>query len=176
MEPQGGAARVSGVKADSRSVAELYTRTWGPLIGLLVSIGGSRSDAEEVAQEAYEKLVRAWPTVGRYDDPAAWVRQVAVRSLISRHRRSRVAFSHRVELAEPDWSVDEAEDSDTRLHVRRAMGLLPVDQRAVVLLHHVYDLPVEDVARELQVPAGTVKSRLARARASLADHLRVPTD
>ncbi len=50
-------------------VAALYRRTWPRLIGVLVSIGGSRADAEEVAQDAYVKLLSRWDTIRRYDDP-----------------------------------------------------------------------------------------------------------
>lgn len=72
-------------------VAALYRRTWPRLIGLLVSIGGSRADAEEVAQDAYVKLLGRWDSIRRYDDPEAWVRAVAVRTLVSRLRRQQVA-------------------------------------------------------------------------------------
>jgi DNA-directed RNA polymerase specialized sigma24 family protein len=72
-------------------VAVLYRRTWPRLIGLLVSIGGSRADAEEVAQDAYVKLLSRWDSIRRYDDPEAWVRAVAVRTLVSRLRRQQVA-------------------------------------------------------------------------------------
>ncbi len=72
-------------------VAALYGRTWPRLIGVLVSIGGSRADAEEVAQDAYVKLLSRWDSIRRYDDPEAWVRAVAVRTLVSRLRRQQVA-------------------------------------------------------------------------------------
>ncbi len=90
-EPEAELMRVMRVDRESRDVAELYARTYGPLVGLLTSIGGSVSDAEEVAQEAYVKLLGRWETVRLYDDPDAWVRMVAVRMLISRYRRHRVA-------------------------------------------------------------------------------------
>lgn len=51
--------------------------------------------------------------------------------------------------------------------VHEALQRLPVDQRSVVLMHHVLDLPLEQVARELDVPIGTVKSRLSRGRSTL---------
>jgi RNA polymerase sigma-70 factor (ECF subfamily) len=51
--------------------------------------------------------------------------------------------------------------------VSRALATLPLSQREVVVLHHLLDLPVEQVAAELGVPIGTVKSRLARARSAL---------
>jgi RNA polymerase sigma-70 factor (ECF subfamily) len=164
------------VTADPGGIAELYAEQWAPLVGLLVSVGGSRADAEEVAQEAFEKLVHSWHRIRGYDDPAAWVRQVAVRTLISRHRRSRVAEAARGRVAATD-RVDGLDDAATdRADVAAAMERLTMEHRAVVLLHYVHDLPVDAVARELRVPAGTVKSRLSRARAALAEHLRVPMD
>jgi DNA-directed RNA polymerase specialized sigma24 family protein len=58
------------------------------------------------------------------------------------------------------------------LDVARALGSLSMPHRAVVLLHHGLDLPVEVVAQELKIPVGTVKSRLARARFALVPLLR----
>ena len=52
-----------------------------------------------------------------------------------------------------------------------ALRALPMAQRKVVVLHHLLDLPVDQVAVELGVPVGTVKSRLARARGALATRL-----
>ncbi len=147
MEPRAALARVIGVRVHRGGIAALYAETWAPLVGLLVSIGGSRADAEEVAQEAFEKLVRSWPKVSRYDDPSAWVRQVAVRTLISRHRRATVATAARGRLAESAWTPGHADRSDSRMDLDEAMARLPVEQRAVVLLHYVHDLPVAGIAQ-----------------------------
>ena len=57
-----------------------------------------------------------------------------------------------------------------------ALQALPLAQRKVVVLHHLLDLPIDRVAAELGVPAGTVKSRLARARAALAAQLAPQQD
>ena len=57
------------------------------------------------------------------------------------------------------------------LDLHKALGTLPLGQRQVIVLHHLVGLPVEEVARELRVPTGTVKSRLARGRGALAQVL-----
>jgi hypothetical protein len=113
-------------------MAALYRQTWPRLIGVLVSIGGSPDDAEAVAQDAYVKLLGRWDAIRRYDDPEAWVRALAVRTMISRLGRRTVT-------------------------------------RAVVVLHDVLELPVEQIAEELQLATRTVESRLARAE-------RLPTE
>lgn len=152
-------------------VAALYRRTWPRLIGVLVSIGGSRADAEEVAQDAYVKLLARWDSIRRYDDPEAWVRAVAVRTLIGRLRRQQVADRALSKLTGRPGTV-RGPDGDA-LDVAAALARITPDQRAVVVLHHVMDLPVEQIAEELQVPPGTVKSRLARARHALGPLLEV---
>lgn len=182
LEPAGRLPRVTGVEAPPEDpeadpdvgVALVYARACGPLIGLLTVMGGSATDAEEVAQDAFVKLLEHWPKVRGYDDVDAWLRTVAARMLISRHRRRQVAtlglrrIAARTELAAP------GSDSGARLDVADALATLPVGYRAVVLLHHVHDLPVADVADLLRLPVGTVKSRLARARAALAPLLTDP--
>jgi RNA polymerase sigma-70 factor (ECF subfamily) len=57
------------------------------------------------------------------------------------------------------------------LDLHKALRVLPLGQRQVIVLHHLVGLPVEEVARELGLPAGTVKSRLARGRRALAQVL-----
>jgi RNA polymerase sigma-70 factor (sigma-E family) len=174
MEPDGGAARVRGVRHiddPAAEVAALYARTWPRLIGVLVSIGGSRADAEEVAQDAYVKLLGRWDRIRRYDDPEAWVRAVAVRTLVSRLRRQQVAARASAKLLGRTGEV-RGPDGDA-LDVSAALARITPAQRAVVVLHHVMDLPIEQVADELGIPPGTVKSRLARARLALAPLLAV---
>jgi RNA polymerase sigma-70 factor (ECF subfamily) len=159
--------------ADDRDVADFYAATCGRLVRVLRAAGGSHADAEEIAQDAYVRLLPRWDAVRRYEDPEGWVRSVAMRLLISRARRARVARlgADRMRAQTPP-RVDGL-DADG-VAVERALAALPVPQRAVVVLHHLLDLPVEQVAHELRIPVGTVKSRLSRARLALrpllADH------
>jgi RNA polymerase sigma-70 factor (ECF subfamily) len=146
------------------AIATFYDATSARLVGLLAAMSGNRSDAEELAQEAYLRLLTRWDTVSRYEDPEAWLRTVAVRLMISRQRRATVARLRLPLLAGRHSSPEPSPDAVT---LQDALLRLPTDQRVVVLLHHVADLPVEDIARELEVPLGTVKSRLSRGRAAL---------
>ena len=147
-------------------VESLYVRTCPRLIGLLTAMGGSRSDAEEIAQDAYVALLKHWDRVQSYEDPEAWVRTVAIRKLISRHRRysvQRVGMSRLVAGYEPATKDLSPEGVD----LARALSELPLKLRTVVLLHYVLDHSVEQISAQLSLPVGTVKSRLARARARL---------
>ena len=171
MEPKPPLARVIHVRGQSdpslEEVGELYGRACPALVGLLTAVGGSRADAEEVAQDSFVKLLENWSRVRRYDDPEAWLRTVGVRTMISRHRRRTVATLGLRRLKD-EAILTEQPSLDDAIDIERALARLSVGQRAVVLLHHVYDQPVEAVAAQLRLPVGTVKSRLARARAALA--------
>ncbi|WP_460799630.1 RNA polymerase sigma factor [Nocardioides pacificus] len=153
---------------ETDEVAALYARACPALVGLLTAIGGSRADAEEVAQDAFARVLEHWRKVREYDDPEAWLRTVAVRLLVSRLRRRQVAARGLGLLARRAVTAPPAVSPGTDLELTAALMALPVAQRAAVVLHHLHDLPVDEVAELLHVPTGTVKSRLSRARAALA--------
>jgi RNA polymerase sigma factor (sigma-70 family) len=152
------------VNPPPQDVAAFYDATCARLVRQLIAAGASRADAEEIAQDAFVRLLPRWASVSRYDEPFAWVRSVAMRLLISRARRARVAHLGLARLGAqtPTSSLDAS-----GLAVEQALSQLPVPQRVVVVLHHLLDLSVEQVAAELRIPEGTVKSRLSRARAAL---------
>jgi RNA polymerase sigma-70 factor, ECF subfamily len=158
-------SRVSRVDPDMDGIAELYASACPRLVGYLTVLGGNRADAEDIAQEAFVRLLERWPRIAEYDDPSAWLRQVATRLLISRARRRTVA---RLALPRLGAATTTEAPSADRLDLAAALATLPIGSRAVVLLHHAYDLPVEEIAGLLNIPVGTVKSRLSRARVALA--------
>ncbi|WP_244928990.1 sigma-70 family RNA polymerase sigma factor [Nocardioides sp. W7] len=153
---------------ETDEVAALYARACPSLVGLLTTIGGSRADAEEVAQDAFVRLLEHWGKVRDYSDPEAWLRTVAVRALVSRHRRRQVAVRGLALLGRRAATAPPAAGPGHDVELDEALAGLPVDQRTVLVLHHLHDLSVAEVAELLHVPAGTVKSRLSRARAALA--------
>jgi len=151
------------------SPADLYAASYARLVGAVSLAAGNQSEAEDVVQEAFVRLLPRWATVGNYDDPEAWVRQVAFRVLSNRRRKVRngIRAVARSRPREPGGAV-----ADDRVDVAQALASLPLNQRQVVVLHHLLDLDVASVAAELGVPVGTVKSRLSRARQTLAPLLR----
>lgn len=150
---------------DETGIAELYAATYPRLVGALVVACGSRADAEEVVQEAFARLVPRWSTVSHYEDPEAWVRTVAFRLSTSRWRRAKVAARGLVRLGAPP---DVTPPDGTRLDAERLLAGLPRIYREVLVLHHAFGLPIEQIANELRVPVGTIKSRLSRARTAAA--------
>lgn len=145
--------------------AAFYDATWGRTVACAYAITGDLDAAEDVAQEAYSRAWSRWQRLQQYDEPAAWVRQVATREAISRWRRARTAVRHLVRQREPE---PHAPPGDDTLLLVRALSQLPLPQRRALVLHHLAGMPVDEVARVENARPGTVKARLSRGRAALA--------
>jgi RNA polymerase sigma-70 factor (sigma-E family) len=126
--------------------------------------------ADDLVQTTLEKLYAAWPRMQAVGDPHAYARTVLVRSLISEQRRH---WWSREQSVEDAGSRQAAPDRDhaQRLDLEAALDALPTRQRMAVVLRHLEDLPVAEVARLMQCSEGTVKSTtsdgLRALRASL---------
>lgn len=145
-----------------------YLGSFARVVGALYAMTGDLAEAQDVTQDAF---VRAWDRrreLSSAAHPEAWVRTVAWRLAVSRWRRTRTALlAHRRYGVPAD--APEPETPDTALMA--ALRRLPDAQRRAVVLHHLCDLPVEQVALETGAPVGTVKARLSRGRTALAHHL-----
>ncbi|HUR15190.1 MAG TPA: SigE family RNA polymerase sigma factor [Mycobacteriales bacterium] len=139
-----------------------YAATAPSLVRQVHAFTGDLAEAQDCVQEAYARAWQRWARVSEYDVPAAWVRQVACRLAVSRFRRLQVGRG----LLPRTQSVPEVDPS--RVALVAALRQIPEAQRLAVVLHHVADLSVEQVAAETGVPVGTVKARLSRGRAALA--------
>lgn len=120
--------------------------------------------AEDAVQRALLAIWRQVPTLRDPDRFEGWSYRVLVHACYAEARRQ-VAWLPTTAIGSRDESV-VPDMSATVLHrdqLERAFRRLSVDQRAVVVLHHVMDLTHDEVARALGVPAGTVASRLHRA-------------
>ena len=142
-----------------------YTTSFGRLVNQVYAMCGDREEAQDCVQEAF---ARAWSYRGKLDvtrHPEAWVRTTAYRLAVSRWRR--VVRSRR----SPDRALqpvgDQPPPDEARVELMRALDRLPTDQRRALVLHHLCDIPVTEVAAMVGAPVGTVKARLSRGRATL---------
>lgn len=160
--------------AEQAWFAELYRSSYRRLVLTAYAMTNDLHAAEEITQEAFALGYGRQGRVARADSPEAWLRTVVV-NLVRRRYRRRVLLEKilRRQEAEPPPPPDvPGEHLDLHEAIR---GLAP-EFRAVVVLFYLADLPVDEVASVLDVPLGTVKSRLARARTALADRLRTEVD
>jgi RNA polymerase sigma-70 factor (sigma-E family) len=124
--------------------------------------------AEELVQATYERTYRSW-RVARNGDPQAYARRVLVNLRVDGWRRTR-----REVVVDPSALPELAGADNTgavvaRNEVVRALARLPLAQRRVVVLRHLLDLTETEVAQELEISVGTVKSHHARGIARLRE-------
>ncbi|MFG2350808.1 SigE family RNA polymerase sigma factor [Streptomyces phaeochromogenes] len=138
------------------------------MVATVYAMTGDLAEAEDAVQEAYVRAWQRWPRLIRDGDPLPWVRTVAMRLAISTWRRTRgrlrAHFRHGPQADVPELSAD-------RVALVVALRELSPDQHQAVILHHLLDLPVEQVARETGASSGAVRTRLSRARRILGERL-----
>ncbi|MEJ7629093.1 MAG: SigE family RNA polymerase sigma factor [Nocardioidaceae bacterium] len=156
---------------DEDEFDEFYRASFARVVGQVCAMTGSLTEAQDCVQEAF---VRAWLhrsalTANAPTGPEAWVRTVAWRLAVSRWRRALRALS----LHDRSTTSGRVrEPGIDRPALVSALAQLPPDQRQALVLYHLCDLSVADVAAETAVPIGTVKARLSRGRATLGELLK----
>jgi len=151
---------------DEAEFDDFYTSSFARITGQLYAMIGDRDEAQECVQEAF---VRAWAhrrKLARAEHPEAWVRTTAYRLAVSRWRRTKLARRPADRALSSAVHTDPADEN--RVALVAALRSLPESQRQALVLHHLCDLPVHAVAREVGVPEGTIKARLSRGRTALA--------
>lgn len=154
---------------DSAGFDGFYVGSRPRLLRQLTAMTADPELAKDALQEAYERAWQRWGRVRGLDEPEAWVRTVAWRVAVSHHRRATVAARFLPMLRRDPAALPVA--SDEVLDVQEALRTLPPEQRRALVLHHMAGRAVEDIAQETGVAVGTVKSRLSRGRAALAEAL-----
>lgn len=134
------------------------------MVRALVPLTRDLAEAEDVAQEAYERAWLRWSTVRSCSSPEAWVRTVARHLAVSRWRRLRNASTAWARRG-PAPVVPEVDMA--YLGLLAALKELPQKQRVAIVLHHLVDLPVAQVATETGASVSAVKKQLARGRSTL---------
>jgi RNA polymerase sigma factor (sigma-70 family) len=144
---------------------------------LTSAILGDEADARDAAQETF---VLAWRELSRLREPEkfeAWLQRIAVNAArmtmrARGRRRIREIPSSQVVADQASCSpTDGGRDADAA-RLDAAFRLLPVDQRAILVLHHLDGRPLAELATILDIPIGTAKSRLFAARRALEIALR----
>jgi RNA polymerase sigma-70 factor (ECF subfamily) len=151
---------------DEREFDEFYAGSLRRVTAQVYALIGNWDEAQECTQEAF---ARAWAHRGKLErgrHPEAWVRTTAHRLAISRWRR--MVRGRRPPDRSAALPTETAPVDAEHVALAQALKLLPGSQRIALVLHHVVDLPIAEVALETGVAVGTVKARLSRGRAALA--------
>lgn len=167
---RGDTADLSMDAASTVSFDGFYRREYEVTLAVVLALRGNQVSAEEVTQEAFLRVYRDWSRVGAMDRPEHWVRRVAVNLATSRWRRltAEALAVARMQRRGTESRMSEAERVEAADRFWWAVRRLPAAQGQVVALRYAADLTVEEIARVIDRPPGTVKSRLHLARKRLA--------
>jgi len=148
-------------EGSEQAVAELFDRHWEAAHRAAFLITHDRAAAEDIAQEAFLAALRALPRFDRRRPLRPWLHRIVVNRAIdwarARQLRREVDADALGELAGPEAGADGWPD-----HVAAALVRLTPEQRAVVVLRYLLDLTPREIAGCLELPQGTVNSRLRR--------------
>ena len=156
-------------KGDQKALAELYDRYSPLLIALGQRILGNRREVEDLLHDVF---IEAWRRSKDYDATRGTVRAWLVMRMRSR-ALDRVRAAGRAKVVLQDEGLPEREAPDDpsiapdQARVRAAVERLPEDQRVVLQLGYFEGMTSSEIAKQLGVPIGTVKSRVARGLTSL---------
>jgi RNA polymerase sigma-70 factor (ECF subfamily) len=150
------------------AVRQAYQAHYRRLVAALYALTADYNEAQDLVQEAYARALARPKQFLDVADPEAWLRTVAMNLARTRWRRRRLfdTLVRSGRVARPVESVPGI-DAD-RVALIAALQQLSQVTRETIVLHHLADMSVHEVADTLGVPVGTVKARLSRGRAMLA--------
>jgi len=134
-----------------------------PLLAMAFVLTGDLATAQDLSQEALLRTWVRWSRVAKFDDPQAWTRRVLYNLAVSKSRGDRVR--QQAPRVEPRSTPAP---SESHLMLAAALRSLPEDQVRALVLHDGAGHSIAEVATEMKVPEGTVKSWLSRGRAAAA--------
>jgi RNA polymerase sigma-70 factor (ECF subfamily) len=167
---------------DRFALDQLLRRHYDRIHAVCRRIAGGTRDADDACQEALIKIVRNLPRFDGRSSFGTWAYRIATNaSLDELRKRQRRPGLHAVDEAHRPETVDPVANVHTerfpdRLLLDDALDQLSDDLRIAVVLRDVADLDYAEIAEVLDVPVGTVKSRISRGRSALATELRLDDD
>ena len=167
------------VRGDRSALAELYDR-YGPI---MLAVGrkilGGQREAEDLLHDVF---LEAWRAAKSFDPERGTVRAWLLMRMRSRavdrlraHNRAKVVLDTEAEMPEPATDAPAPDQVADHERVRAAVAALPEDQRPILLMVYFRGMTGAEVAQALDLPVGTVKSRLARAIQRMRSVVRAPT-
>ena len=170
------------LEGDAAAWDTLVRVYWRRVFNIAYKFVARFDEAEDLTQEIFVKLFRALATYDRRASFETWLTRVSRNLCIDRYRRRRreeERFTDEIDpdtihlgelVSRPDIALEQR---DQVAMVRRALARVPALYREAVALRDVHELSYEAIAQRLQLPEGTVKSRINRGRKELARHLRI---
>lgn len=166
-------------QGDQNALATLYDRTSPQVFGLILKILNNREAAEEVTLDVYTQV---WRQAHTYDQtrgaPGAWLMMLARTRAIDRFRTGAAEHGRIESLDAVQWFASDddtperdMEGQERRRYVQQALAVLTEEQRQAIALAYFYGLSQSEIADKLQLPLGTVKTRMRLGMIKLRETL-----
>jgi RNA polymerase sigma-70 factor (sigma-E family) len=153
------------------AVTELFREHHLELVRMAMVMVGDAATAEDVVQDAFERLHQRWPRLREPVDGLAYVRSSMLNGCRSVHRRAAVARKHAPQLARTGAAAGPENAAADRSQLLTAMRSLPPRQREVLILRYYVDLDVAEIASTLRIAPSAVRSNCTRGLAALSRNL-----
>lgn len=172
-------------KGDHQAFADLVDRYKNSVYSICLRMVGNRQEAEDLSQEAF---IRAYNNISKFDSDrkfSTWLFRIATNLSIDSLRRKKPSVSLDAEIpgteglalntllpgntVPPDEQIIKAE---TEQWIQKEIGTLPDKYRSAVILKYVEDLSLREISEIMNLPVGTVKTRVHRGREMLRKNLK----
>jgi RNA polymerase sigma-70 factor (ECF subfamily) len=147
-------------QGSKEAVSRLYTGHWRAAHRAAYLVVHDATAAEDIAQDAFLAAIGALDRFDRRRPFAPWLHRIVVNRAVDWARREALRRSVADPTPQPDSHIPDAQVGEDMMS---ALAELPPDQRAVIVLRHLLDYTPGEIARMLELPRGTVNSRLRRA-------------
>jgi RNA polymerase sigma-70 factor (ECF subfamily) len=150
-----------------------YKREVSAVVGVAFMLSGSRSGAEDLAQEGFLAAYRQWDRISAFDDPGAWVRRVVANHAVSTIRRRTAEIKALLLVDRSAFELLEVPIESA--HVWEEVRRLPKRQAQVIVLRYFDRQQISQIAHILECSENTVKTHLQRAKQTLGQRIEQET-
>ena len=176
----------SAIDGDERAYSLLMNRYRNSVYHAMFKMVNNRDDADDLTIEAFGKAFRKLPTYAPNYAFSTWLFKIAINNCIDHIRKKRLVtlsmddtilpdsdreFSHNIRDYEPDPEQSMIHEQKIA-HVRRLVEKMSIKYRTMIELRYYEELSYEEIAQELNLPLGTVKAQLFRAKEILHQQLQ----
>jgi RNA polymerase sigma-70 factor, ECF subfamily len=173
------------LKGDQNAFAELVEIYKDKVFQICYRMLGNRHEAEDIAQEAF---IRAYVNIETFNQKrkfSTWLFRIATNLCIDRIRKKKPDYFLDAEVAGTEGLTmysqvaadvqlpeDEVENMELQETIQKEISKLPEKYRSVIVLKYIEELPLQEISEILDLPLGTVKTRVHRGREALRKQLR----
>ena len=162
-------------QGDERAFRELVDRYKDLVFGVIARSSIDRARIEDLAQDVFLKIYRGLPYFRGEAKLTTWIFRIVLNQLSQESQKRRTSREMALDLElpahEPRSHDRSASDLELRDRLAKALARLPANYRLLIAGHYLNDVKYEDLAEALDIPVGTVKTHLHRAKKQLRDLL-----